>query len=328
MRAVICTEPGDPDVLVAAEVPDPSPGAGEVLLRVRAAGVNRADVMQRQGNYPPPPGASQLIGLECSGVVEQVGDGVDGWRAGDEACALLAGGGYAELVAVPAGQLLPVPSGVDLVTAAALPEVAATVWSNVFMLAGLQPGEVLLVHGGAGGIGTMAIQLAVAVGARVAVTAGSPERLQRCAEYGADILIDHKQQDFVEEVKRATDGRGADVVLDMLGASYLQRNVDVLATSGRLVIIGLQGGAKGELDLASLLAKRAAVLATTLRGRPAAEKAAIVAAVREHVWPLVADGTVRPVVHATLPLDQAAEAHRLLDSGAVVGKVLLTTTQA
>ncbi len=328
MRAVICTEPGDPDVLVAAEVPDPSPGAGEVLLRVRAAGVNRADVMQRQGNYPPPPGASQLIGLECSGVVEQVGDGVDGWRAGDEACALLAGGGYAELVAVPAGQLLPVPSGVDLVTAAALPEVAATVWSNVFMLAGLQPGEVLLVHGGAGGIGTMAIQLAVAVGARVAVTAGSPDRLQRCAEYGADILIDHKQQDFVEEVKRATDGRGADVVLDMLGASYLQRNVDVLATSGRLVIIGLQGGAKGELDLASLLAKRAAVLATTLRGRPAAEKAAIVAAVREHVWPLVADGTVRPVVHATLPLDQAAEAHRLLDGGEVVGKVLLTTTQA
>ncbi|MDQ3324870.1 MAG: NAD(P)H-quinone oxidoreductase [Actinomycetota bacterium] len=324
MRAVTCPEPGGPEVLATADVPDPVIGPGEVLIRVRAAGVNRADVMQRMGQYPPPLGASELIGLECAGVVEQVGDGIDGWQIGDQACALLAGGGYAELVAVPAGQLLPVPSGVDLVDAAALPEVACTVWSNIFMLAGLQPGEVLLVHGGASGIGTMAIQLAVAAGARVAVTAGSPARLERCADLGADILIDYKQQDFVEEVRRATDGRGADVVLDMLGASYLQRNVDVLATSGRLVIIGLQGGAAGELDLATLLGKRAAVLATTLRARPAAEKAAIVAAVQEHVWPLVESGTVRPVVHARIDLDEVAEAHRLLDSGEVVGKVLLT----
>jgi len=324
MRAVTCPEPGGPEVLATADVPDPAIGPGEVLIRVRAAGVNRADVMQRMGQYPPPLGASELIGLECAGVVEQVGDGIDGWQIGDQACALLAGGGYAELVAVPAGQLLPVPSGVDLVDAAALPEVACTVWSNIFMLAGLQPGEVLLVHGGASGIGTMAIQLAVAAGARVAVTAGSPARLERCADLGADILIDYKQQDFVEEVRRATDGRGADVVLDMLGASYLQRNVDVLATSGRLVIIGLQGGAAGELDLATLLGKRAAVLATTLRARPAAEKAAIVAAVQEHVWPLVESGTVRPVVHARIDLDEVAGAHRLLDSGEVVGKVLLT----
>lgn len=324
MRAVICPEPGGPEVLATADVPDPAIGPGEVLMRVHAAGVNRADVMQRMGKYPPPPGASELIGLECAGVVEQVGGGVDGWQTGDQACALLAGGGYAELVAVPAGQLLPVPSGVDLVDAAALPEVACTVWSNIFMLAGLQPGEVLLVHGGASGIGTMATQLGVAAGARVAVTAGSPARLERCAALGADILVDYKQQDFVDEVRQATDGRGADVVLDMLGASYLQRNVDVLATSGRLVIIGLQGGAAGELDLATLLGKRAAVLATTLRARPAAEKAAIVAAVREHVWPLVESGTVQPVVHARLDLDDVARAHRLLDSGEVVGKVLLT----
>ena len=310
--------------MTVGEVPEPEPGPADLLLRVRAAGVNRADVLQRQGNYPPPPGASDVIGLECSGVVAEVGSDVVGWEVGDQACALLSGGGYAELVAVPAGQVLDVPGGVDLVDAAALPEAAATVWSNVFMLAGLQPGEVILVHGGAGGIGTMAIQLGVAFGARVAVTAGSAERLQRCASLGAELLVDHRQQDFGEEVSRGTDGHGADVVLDLLGASYLQRNIDVLATEGRLVVIGLQGGAKGEIDLARLLVKRAAILATTLRSRPATEKAAIMAAVREHVWPLVERGAVRPVVHARIPIEEVGDAHRLLDSGEVVGKVLLT----
>lgn len=324
MRAVVSSGAGGPEVLSLGEVPDPDWGPGDLLLQVRAAGVNRADVMQRQGGYPPPPGASDVIGLECSGVVAAVGSDVSGWEVGEPACALLSGGGYAEQVAVPAGQVARPPRGTDLVEAAALVEVAATVWSNVFMLAGLQPGEVLLVHGGASGIGTMATQLGVAVGARVAVTAGSAERLERCAAYGADILVNHREQDFVEEVRGATDGHGADVVLDMLGASYLERNVEVLATSGRLVVIGLQGGASAEIDLGKLLRKRAAVLATTLRARPSAEKAAIMAAVAEHVWPLVEAGRVRPVVYRQLPLDQAAQAHRLLDSGEVVGKVLLT----
>lgn len=324
MRAVVCPEPGGPEVLTVGSVEDPDIGAGELLLRVRAAGVNRADVMQRQGNYPPPRGASELLGLECSGVVERVGADVGEWQVGDEACALLAGGGYAELVAVPAGQAAPVPAGVDLVDAAALPEVAATVWSNVFMLAALQPDEVLLVHGGAGGIGTMATQLGAALGARVAVTAGSPQRLERCAAYGASILVDHTEQDFVAEVRGATDGHGADVILDVLGASYLGRNLDVLAPSGRLVVIGLQGGRTGELDLGTLMTKRAALLGTTLRSRPVAEKAAIMASVAEHVWPLVEAGEVEPVVHALLPLDRAADAHRLMESGEVVGKVLLT----
>lgn len=324
MLAVVCTEPGGPDVLSVAETPDPEIETSELLLRVRAAGVNRADVHQRQGNYPPPPGVSEVIGLECSGTVAAVGAEVSGWQVGDEACALLAGGGYAELVAVPAGQVVHPPQGVGLVDSAALPEVVATVWSNVFMLAGLQPGEVLLVHGGAGGIGTMAIQLGKALGARVAVTAGSPERLERCRAYGADILVDHHTQDFVAEMKQATDGHGADVVLDVLGAAYLGRNIEALATAGRLVVIGMQGGTKTEIDLSRLLVKRAAVLATTLRARPAPEKAAIMAAVVEHVWPLVEAGTVRPVVHQRLPLALVADAHRLLASGDVVGKVLLT----
>jgi putative PIG3 family NAD(P)H quinone oxidoreductase len=288
-----------------------------------ASGVNRADLLQRQGHYDPPPGAAPYLGLECSGRVAVLGAGVTGWQVGDEVCALLAGGGYAEQVAVPAGQLLPVPSGVDLVTAAALPEVTCTVWSNVFMLAGLQPGETLLVHGGGSGIGTMAIQLARRVGARVAVTAGSAEKLDRCAQLGAEILVDYKEQDFVDEVRAATGGHGADVVLDLIGAKYLARNVDVLAPNGRLVVIGLQGGTRAELDLGQLLRKRAAVLATALRSRPAEEKAAIVASVRENVWPLVESGAVRPVVDRVLPMPKAAEAHRLLESGKTFGKVLL-----
>ncbi|CAM5514429.1 NAD(P)H quinone oxidoreductase [Streptomyces avidinii] len=324
MHAITIEQPGGPDALVWAEVPDPVAGDGEVLVEVVASAVNRADVLQRQGFYNPPPGASRFPGLECSGRIVAIGPGVSGWSVGDEVCALLAGGGYAQKVAVPAGQLLPVPAGLDLVTAAALPEVVATVWSNVFMVAGLRPGETLLVHGGSSGIGTMAIQLAKAVGARVAVTAGGKEKLDRCAELGADILIDYREQDFVQELKAATDGAGADVILDIMGGKYLSRNVDALAVNGRLAIIGLQGGVKAELNLGALLAKRAAITATTLRARPLEEKAAIVAAVREHVWPLVGTGRVRPVVHATYPVREAAEAHRVLESSTHVGKLLLT----
>lgn len=328
MHAITIPEPGGPEALVWAEVPDPVPGEGEVLVDVVSSAVNRADVLQRQGFYNPPPGASPYPGLECAGRISGIGPGVTGWSVGDEVCALLAGGGYAEKVAVPVGQLLPVPAGLDLVLAAALPEVTATVWSNVFMVAHLRPAETLLVHGGSSGIGTMAIQLAKAVGARVAVTAGGSEKLARCAELGADILIDYREQDFVEEVAAATAGAGADVILDIIGAKYLDRNVQALAVNGRLAIIGLQGGAKGELNLGALLAKRAAVTATSLRGRPLAEKAAIVAAVREHVWPLVADGVVRPVVDRTLPMQDAAEGHRVMESSTHIGKVLLRSPAA
>jgi putative PIG3 family NAD(P)H quinone oxidoreductase len=325
VRAVVLTGAGGPEVMRWDQVPDPVPGPGEVLVDVVASAVNRADLLQRQGHYDPPPGTSPYLGLECSGRVAALGDGVDGWAVGDEVCALLTGGGYAESVAVPAGQLLPLPTGVDLVEAAGLPEVTCTVWSNVFMLAGLRPGETLLVHGGASGIGTMAIQLGRAMQARVAVTAGSPERLARCQDLGAQVLVNHREEDFVERVRSATDGHGADVVLDLIGAKYLARNVEVLATSGRLVVIGLQGGTKAELDLGLLMRKRAAVLATVLRARPPEEKAAVVASVREHVWPLVGSGTVRPVVDRVLPMAEAAEAHRVLEAGENVGKVLLTT---
>ncbi|MER6050808.1 NAD(P)H-quinone oxidoreductase [Streptomyces sp. NPDC001793] len=324
MRAITIPEPGGPEALVWAEVPDPQPAEGEVLIEVAASAVNRADLLQRQGFYDPPPGASPYPGLECAGRIAAVGPGVHGWAVGDEVCALLSGGGYAEKVAVPAGQVLPLPPGVDLVTAASLPEVACTVWSNVFMIAHLRPGETLLVHGGASGIGTMAIQLAKAVGARVAVTAGGPEKLARCAELGADILIDYREQDFVQEIRKATDGKGADVILDIIGAKYLQRNVKALAVAGRLAIIGLQGGVKAELNLAALISKRAAITGTGLRARPVSEKSAIVAAVREHVWPLIGNGQVRPIVDRTLPMAEAAEAHRVLDASSHFGKVVLT----
>jgi putative PIG3 family NAD(P)H quinone oxidoreductase len=320
MRAITTREPGGPDVLAWTEVRDPEPGPGEVLVRVAATAVNRADLLQRQGHYPPPRGTTDVLGLECSGTVAALGPGVTGWSVGDEVCALLAGGGYAELVAVPAGQLLPVPGGVDLVTAASLPEVACTVWSNVVMLARLSAGETFLVHGGAGGIGTHAVQVAKALGARVAVTAGSAERLARCAELGADVLVNYREQDFVAEVGRA------DVVLDNMGAAYLDRNVDVLAPDGRLVIIGMQGGVKGELNIGKLLAKRASVSATGLRFRPVdgpSGKGRVVAEVREHLWPMVADGRVKPVVDRVLPVAEAAEAHRALEGGDVFGKVVL-----
>ena len=325
MRAITIPEPGGPDALVLDEVPDPEPAAGEVLIDVVAAGVNRADVMQRLGHYPPPPGASEYPGLEVSGRVATVAEDVQQWQPGDEVCALIDGGGYAERVVAPAGHVLPVPGGVSLVDSAGLPEVAATVWSNVFLVANLQPGQVLLAHGGSSGVGTMAIQLAKAVGARVAVTAGSREKLDFCATLGADFLVNYREEDFVERIRELTGGHGADVILDNMGAKYLARNVDLLAPGGRLVTIGLMGGRKAELDLGMLLAKRGAVIATSLRSRPPTEKAAIVAAVREHVWPLIEAGQVRPVIHSRHPLAHAAEAHREMEASAHIGKILLTT---
>jgi putative PIG3 family NAD(P)H quinone oxidoreductase len=325
VRAVVLSRPGGPEVMCWEEVADPVAGPGEVLVDVAASAVNRADVLQRQGHYDPPPGTSPYLGLECSGRIAAVGEDVEGWAVGDEVCALLTGGGYAQKVAVAAGQLLPVPTGVGLVDAAGLPEVACTVWSNVFMLAGLRPGETLLVHGGASGVGTMAIQLGREMQARVAVTAGSAEKLARCQELGAGVLVNYRDEDFVEAVLAATDGRGADVVLDLIGAKYLARNIEVLATSGRLVVIGMQGGTRAELDLGLLMRKRGAVLATALRARPPEEKAAVVASVREHVWPLVGSGTVRPVIDRRVPMAEAAEAHRVIEAGEAVGKVLLTT---
>ena len=323
MRAITLPRYGEADVLTPAEVDDPVAGPGEVLLHVAASAVNRADVLQRRGFYEPPPGASPYPGLECSGRVAALGEGVTGWQVGDEVCALLSGGGYATQVAVPAGQLLPVPHGVSLLEAAALPEVACTVWSNVFSLAGLRAGEVLLVHGGTSGIGTMALQLAARAGARVLCTVGSPEKAARAEELGAERAIRYRDEDFVEVVQELTDGRGVDVLLDNMGASYLPRNVQALATGGRLVVIGLQGGARGELDLGALLAKRASVHATSLRARPADEKAAIVAEVHANVWPAVEEGDVRPVVDTVLPLDRAADAHRLMESSTHVGKIVL-----
>jgi putative PIG3 family NAD(P)H quinone oxidoreductase len=326
MRAVTVTEPGGPEVLAWTEVPDPVCGPGEVIVDVAATAVNRADLLQRQGFYPPPPGASDIIGLECSGVISEVGEGVIGWAVGDEVCALLSGGGYAERVAVPAGQLLPRPSGVELATAAALPEVTCTVWSNVFLLAGLRRGENFLVHGGSSGIGTMAIQLAARAGARVFTTAGTAAKLAVCRELGADVGINYREEDIVTRVAEETGGAGVDVVLDNMGAKYLGRNVDALATGGRLVSIGMQGGTKAELDLGKLMRKRASVHATTLRSRPATGpggKAEIVAAVRHDVWPDVERGSLRPIVDRRLPMSRAAEAHAVVEASEHIGKVLL-----
>jgi putative PIG3 family NAD(P)H quinone oxidoreductase len=323
MKAVTVPTLGDPDALVLADVPTPEPAPGEVRITVAAAGVNRADIMQRKGFYDPPPGAPAYPGLEVSGTVDALGEGTDGWQVGDRVCALLVGGGYAEQVCVPASHVLPAPAGVALEDAAGLPEVACTVWSNVFMTASLLPGQTVLVHGGSSGIGTMAIQLAGEVGARVAVTAGSAEKLEVCRQLGAEVLVNYREQDFVEVVKDATGGAGADVILDNMGAKYLARNVSVLAANGRLVVIGLQGGTKAEIDLNALLRKRAALIATSLRARPASEKAAIVAAVREHVWPLVESGRVRPVVHSRHPLAAAPEAHREMEASTHIGKILL-----
>jgi len=313
--------------LVWRQVPDVEPNSGEVLVKVSAAGVNRADLLQAAGLYPPPPGASELLGMEVSGVIEAVGGDVADWSPGQEVCALLAGGGYAEYVAVPAGQVLPHPVGLDLVDSAGVPEVACTVWSNLVMTAHLSEGQLLLMHGGASGVGSHAIQVARALGARVAVTAGSAAKLETCRELGAEILINYHDDDFVERVREATDGAGADVIFDIMGASYLDRNIDALATEGRLVIIGMQGGVKGELNIGKLMGKRAHVIGTTLRARPTTgpnSKSQVVAAVRESVWPMIADGRVRPVIGAHMPIQEAGEAHRLLSAGEVTGKIVLT----
>ena len=322
MRAVIAPNPGGVEALEVVDLPQPEPGPGEVLIRVAAAGVNRSDLLQRRGFYPPPEGVTDVLGLECSGDIVAVGEGVTDLPPGTHVCALLAGGGYAEYVVVPAGQVATVPLGISLVDAGGLMEVAATVWSNVFMMGKLQHGETLLVHGGGSGIGTMAIQLAKAFGARVIVTVGSPEKAEFCRELGADVAIDYKQQDFAAEMKAA--GATADVILDIIGAKYLDANVSVLSTAGRLVVIGLQGGVKAELNLGALLSKRAAVMATTLRARPSTEKAAIVRAMVAQVWPLISDGTVRPIIHATYPLGDVRQAHQVLEESSHIGKVLLT----
>ena len=328
MRAVVVPEPGGPDALVVVDRSDLVPGPGEVVLDVVASAVNRADTLQRMGFYPPPPGASDVLGLECSGRVRAVGEGVEGWAEGDEACALLTAGGYAEQVLVPAGQLMRVPDGVPLETAAALPEVACTVWSNVFMIAGLQPGETFLVHGGAGGIGTFAIQLASALGSRVFTTAGTPEKQQLCLDLGAHRAISYRDEAASGGplwVETLSEAGGADVILDNMGAKYLGSNVAALASEGRLVIIGMQGGTRGELDIAALLGKRGAVIATSLRARPTAEKSAICRAVEEHVWPLVAEGAIKTMVKAEFALSDVGAAHALMESGDHTGKIMLRT---
>jgi putative PIG3 family NAD(P)H quinone oxidoreductase len=325
MRAVVVDEPGNPEVMRVDTVPDPAPGPGEVLIRVTATAVNRADCMQRQGNYPPPRGASPYLGLECSGTVAALGESVAGWDIGDEVCALLAGGGYAELVAVPVGQLMPVPKGLSLVDAAALPETSCTVWSMVFgpEAGRLQPGERLLVHGGTSGIGTMAIQLGRERGAQVFTTAGTERKVAFCRELGAEVAINYREDDFDERIRAETDGAGVDVILDNMGASYLGRNVKSLAVGGRLIVLGLQGGRKGELDLGALLTKRATVHAAGLRARPTAQKAMIVAETALAVWPMIESGAVRPVIDRTLTLDDVVEAHRLVESSGHIGKVLM-----
>jgi NADPH2:quinone reductase len=327
MKAVYISKPGGPEVLEVRDVDPPVPGQGEVLIAVVAAGLNRADVQQRRGFYPAPPGASEIPGLEVSGRIVGFGPGVTKpFSVGDKVVALLAGGGYAQQVAVPAAQVLRIPDGVDVVTAASLPEVAATVYSNLFMTAQLQEGETVLIHGATGGIGTMAIQMAKAFGAKVATTAGTAEKVGTAKAFlGADIAIDYTEEDFPESLRRQNGGKGADVILDVVGAKYLQQNVDALADYGRLIVIGLQGGTKGELDLGQLLKKRAALVATALRPRPVAEKGAILDAVRQAVWPLITSGQIRPLVAKTFPLDQVQAAHQYFDSGEHVGKILLVT---
>jgi putative PIG3 family NAD(P)H quinone oxidoreductase len=323
MRAVVYDQPGDPEVMHIAEVPDPVPAPGEVLLRVRATALNRADLLQRRGFYPPPPGVSPILGMEASGEIESVAEGVQGWAPGQRVCALLAGGSYAEKATVPAGQLMPVPDNIDMITAGGIPEVFFTAHDNLLTRGRLQRGETALIHGGAGGVGTAAIQVARRAGARVIVTAGSAERLERCRELGAHHGINHHEEDFVARVAEITDGRGADVILDIIGAAYLERNLQALARDGRLVVIGMQGGVRAEVDLNTMLARRLTVVGTTLRGRPLEQKADIVRRATEDLLPGFADGSLRPVIDRVLPLDRVVEAHRAMEAGEPVGKIVL-----
>ncbi|MGE5242621.1 MAG: NAD(P)H-quinone oxidoreductase [Betaproteobacteria bacterium] len=323
MRVIEIREPGGPEVLVPAERPTPSPGPNSVLIKVAAAGVNRPDVMQRQGRYPPPPGASDIPGLEVAGIVDAIGRGVHGWEAGDRVCALVAGGGYAEYCVAPAPQCLPVPAGVDLVHAGAVPETFFTVWTNVFERGRLAAGETILIHGGTSGIGTTAIQLASAFGARVFATAGSDAKCAACERLGAERAINYRDMDFVAAVGELTGGRGVDVVLDIVGGEYLPRNIDALGMEGRLVQIGTLGGPKAQINMIPVLQRRLTITGSTLRARSVPEKAAIAAALRERVWPLLSLGRVKPIVDRTFPLAQAAEAHRVMESGAHIGKLVL-----
>lgn len=325
MTAIEIVGYGGPEVLKPATRPKPKPGAGEVLIEVAAAGVNRPDILQRQGGYKPPPGASDLPGLEIAGRVVALGEGASGWRVGDAVTALVAGGGYAEYCAAPALQCLPVPRGLDMVKAAAIPETFFTVWTNVFERGRLKMGESFLVHGGASGIGTTAIQLAHAFGAKVFTTAGSADKCKACEKLGADRAIDHKREDFVEVITKATEGRGVDVILDMVGGSYVNRNLKILALEGRLVQIAFLEGNKVEIDLGPLMVKRQTLTGSTLRPRSVAEKGAIAAMLREKVWPLIEAGKVGPVIFKTFPLAEAAAAHRLMESSSHIGKIMLVT---
>jgi putative PIG3 family NAD(P)H quinone oxidoreductase len=324
MRAIIISSPGSPGVLRVEERPTPPVGETDVLVRVEAAGVNRPDIMQRLGKYAPPPGASDILGLEVAGTIERAGPGVVRWQAGDRVCALVAGGGYADHCVVPEPQCLPIPSGLDRIHAAAIPETYFTVWANLFQRAALRDGERMLVHGGTSGIGTTAIQLARAFGARAFATAGSDEKCAACERLGAH-AINYRTTDFVEAIRELTDEHGVDVILDIIGGDYLARNIDCLAKHGRLVQIGLQGGAKAEINLSALMHRRATLTGSTLRPRSVEEKGAIARDLESHVWPLLAAGTVKPLVHSVFPLERAADAHRALESGAIIGKVVLTT---
>ncbi len=323
MRVIEITQPGPPDVLKLAERPDPTPAAGEVLIDVAAAGVNRPDILQRLGKYPPPPGASDIPGLEVAGTIAVVGAGVTAWGVGDQVCALVAGGGYAERAAVPQQQVLPVPKGLSLIEAAAIPETFFTVWTNVFERGQLKKGESILIHGGTSGIGTTAIQLAAAFGARVLTTAGSDEKCEAARKLGAGYAFNYRTTDWVASAKEATEGRGVDVVLDMVGGDYIARNLDLLATGGRLVQIAFLKHAKAELDFSVLMRKRAWLTGSTLRPRTPSEKGAIAGELRRHVWPLLEAGTVKPIVYKVFPFAQAAEAHRLMETGTHIGKLVL-----